>query len=105
MNVRDSEEVASHEERFVALGRGVSPSFPFVPALARFSGTGTTAVRSSAGLSRRGLPITAGGAPDHGNAEWVCSLEARRYRRLGTLYGFCTNPESGERERFVMPDP
>jgi hypothetical protein len=24
---------------------------------------------------------------------------------LGTLYGFCTNPESGERERFVIADP
>jgi superfamily II DNA or RNA helicase len=47
----------------------------------------------------------------HGNASVISTamnallLYPDRPFGLGTLYGFCTNPESGERERFVIADP
>ena len=47
----------------------------------------------------------------HGNASVISTamnallLYPDRPFGLGTLYGFSTNPESGERERFVIADP
>lgn len=47
----------------------------------------------------------------HGNASVISTamnallLYPDRPFGLGTLFGFCTNPESGERERFVIADP
>ncbi len=47
----------------------------------------------------------------HGNASVISTamnallLYPDRPFRLGTLYGFCTNPDSGERERFIIADP
>lgn len=47
----------------------------------------------------------------HGNASVISTamnallLYPDRPFGLGTLYGFYTNPESGERERFVIADP